>query len=326
MNEKDIEYLDNTNTSPGPGAGRSIDPTRPGPADEDVRSETAAYRIKAECFDWDGSFNAERAYHIICAAIAQPDPEPDYERAWSQAQDRIAKLEAAFAQSAEPDAFGHSIPIGSNMQLYGEPMHLLPREHQDPSKWVSRETMEQAHAAQSDAEPVAWQYRWKPTKTTGWTEWHSIPKEELGKYPNPIYETRALYAAPPRPDAEPPGILHNTVGGFKEIATRDTPGIYDNNPQPRLVEEIHDFDRQLIGFRVYDAQPRPLGPNGKPLPGWYYDEDGVCRPYRPDASAGLIEAAEILETDSHYSGSNASRWLQEAANILRARAAERGRK
>jgi hypothetical protein len=57
-------------------------------------------------------------------------------------------------------------------------------------------------------------------------------------------------------DAEPPGILHNTVGGFKEIVTRDTPTIYDNNPQHRLVEEIFDFDRQLIGFRVYDAADR----------------------------------------------------------------------
>jgi hypothetical protein len=71
MNEKDIEYLRNINTSPGPNAGRSIDQTKPGPADEDVRAETAAYRIKAECFDWDGSFSAERAYHIIRAAIGQ---------------------------------------------------------------------------------------------------------------------------------------------------------------------------------------------------------------------------------------------------------------
>jgi hypothetical protein len=64
---------------------------------------------------------------------------------------------------------------------------------------------------------------------------------------------RSIDATKPRPPAAEPGILHNTVGGFKEIATRDTPGIYDNNPQPRLVEEIFDFDGQLIGFRVYDT-------------------------------------------------------------------------
>jgi hypothetical protein len=31
MNDKDMEYLGNINTSPGPNAGRSIDPTKPEP-------------------------------------------------------------------------------------------------------------------------------------------------------------------------------------------------------------------------------------------------------------------------------------------------------
>jgi hypothetical protein len=40
-------------------------------------------------------------------------------------------------------------------QSDAEPDDPLPREHQDPSKWPTRETVERAHAAQSDAEPTA---------------------------------------------------------------------------------------------------------------------------------------------------------------------------
>jgi hypothetical protein len=330
MNEKDIEYLRNINTSPGPNAGKSIDPTRPGRDDlelpirstvplagpaidaqyesshsqeeehrrqvaeglrspgpdadvtrssgnvfadlglpdadklldeakaqaqsdtrlrclitgnpcgtdtweknssckcancqtwlaqsdaepvawrpnADVRAETAAYRIKAECFDWDGSFSAERAYHIIRAALARSDAEPDYERAWNQAQDRIAKLEAALAQS---DAEPWRCPIG-----------IPPESHNICSAGTCWWCLADRVKAQSNAEL---------------------------------------------------GILHNKEAGFKDVVTRDTAAIYDNDPQPRLVEEIHDFDRELIGFRVYDATPRP------------------------DASAGLIEALEALVID-----------------------------
>jgi hypothetical protein len=304
MNEKDIEYLRNINTSPGPNAGRSIDPMKPqiedapkatpfiptwedpqsdaepvavtaarkrirecaswhdcqqcsndeklisdyestltdaepGPADEDVRAETAAYRIKAECFDWDGSFSAERAYHIICAAIAQPDAEPDYERAWNQAQDRIAKLEAA-----QSDAEPGRCPIG-----------IPPESHNICSAGTCWWCLADRVKAQSNAEP--------------------------------------------------PGLLHNTGGGFKEVVTRDTAAIYDNDPQPRLVEEIFDFDHKLIGFRVYDAPPRP------------------------DASAGLIEAAEIVyakwdklsDSDPKACGD-----MWELYNEIRARAADRSGK
>jgi hypothetical protein len=87
-----------------------------------------------------------------------------------------------------------------------------------------------------------------------------------------------------------------------------------------------DADRPL-GFRTNDV-PNPYAEG--PVPSWYetHDDKDVMpdKWSMPDASAGLIEAAEILETDSHYSGSDASRWLQEAANILRARAADRGGK
>lgn len=64
--------------------------------------------------------------------------------------------------------------------------------------------------AQSDAEPVAWQYR---VKQGGWGGWHdAVPSREeaelcveLGRKASgghlDDYEIRPLYAAPPRPDA-----------------------------------------------------------------------------------------------------------------------------
>jgi hypothetical protein len=38
VTEADIEYLRNINTSPGPNAGRSIDPTKPGPDDDEEQT------------------------------------------------------------------------------------------------------------------------------------------------------------------------------------------------------------------------------------------------------------------------------------------------
>jgi hypothetical protein len=67
-----------------------------------------------------------------------------------------------------------------------------------------------AALAQSDAEPVAWQYR---VKQGGWGGWHdAVPSREeaelcveLGRKASgghlDDYEIRPLYAAPPRPDA-----------------------------------------------------------------------------------------------------------------------------
>jgi hypothetical protein len=153
MNDQDMEYLGNINTSPGPNAGRSIDPK---PGADDLRHEPDPTKV-------------------ICPNCA----------------------------------------------------------HQFTAISV---TDQERLRAQSDVEPVAI---------------NDAKEQALSEVYVKIFEDgRAQF------NAEPVGILHNTEGGFKEIVTRDTPTIYDNNPQPRLVEEIFDFNRQLIGFRVYDAADR----------------------------------------------------------------------
>jgi hypothetical protein len=58
MNEADIEYLRNINTRPGPNAGRSIDPSKPGPDDlephasaKDVATKIASRPALARLID-----------------------------------------------------------------------------------------------------------------------------------------------------------------------------------------------------------------------------------------------------------------------------------
>jgi hypothetical protein len=200
MNEKDMEYLGNIDTSPGPNAGRSIDPTKPGPGD--------AQRKTPE----------EIGFDIACR--------------WGHSQ--CAPVVAAAIQ---------------------EERAALAQFYAGPVAW--REALEQQLF---DLVELARDTRSDKGGEAKWTH----PVSAL------IREFTKRITAPPRPDA---------------------PGHTDLMVRPETLDAF------------MEANPLP-----------------------PDASAGLIEAAEILETDSHYSGSNAARWLQEAAHILRARAADRSGK
>jgi hypothetical protein len=56
---------------------------------------------------------------------------------------------------------------------------------------------------QSDAEPVAWQYRWRIPGSVEWTNWSEISEFAAKRYIECDHnnEVRPLYTAPPRPDA-----------------------------------------------------------------------------------------------------------------------------
>jgi hypothetical protein len=76
---------------------------------------------------------------------------------------------------------GHAVTESNETYL-----RSLPRKHQDPSKWVSRETMERAHAAQSNAEPDDHEH-WlliqteECLKTLGWDGSEDPPREEWAR-------------------------------------------------------------------------------------------------------------------------------------------------
>lgn len=80
ISEADFEILSNINTQPGPNAGRSIDPTKPGPDDtakspepQDVRE--AWYYIKRALAPYmEDKLSA--AFGTIEAALAQSDAQP----------------------------------------------------------------------------------------------------------------------------------------------------------------------------------------------------------------------------------------------------------
>jgi hypothetical protein len=213
-----------------------------------------------------------------------------------------------------------------------------------------------AALAQSDAEPVQ---AFAKAVLHGDDEHKAWLLEAAGAFiaGNPLPAPRGKGAAPPRPDAsaglieaaemaekEAPGwsisdgmiVLQQFARKLRaRAAAKSTPTWTGKGPMPDDVQgwpdrsaptDEADEDKPL-GFRTNDV-PNPYAE--EPVPSWYetHDDKDVMpdKWSMPDASAGLIEAAEILETDSHYSGSDASRWLQEAANILRARAADRGGK
>jgi hypothetical protein len=106
VTEADIEYLRNVNTSPGPNAGRSIDPTKPGP-DEVALAQSDA--ILRRCERWlrhevEATFQEEGGYDLweaVKTALAQSDVEPvawrvkDYGDAWTLCYTR----EEAFAEA-----------------------------------------------------------------------------------------------------------------------------------------------------------------------------------------------------------------------------------
>jgi hypothetical protein len=71
ISDDDLNYLRNINTRPGPNAGKSIDPTRPGPSDKTDKWDREHVKRRAIVQDEKGRFEA-----IDKAALAQSDAEP----------------------------------------------------------------------------------------------------------------------------------------------------------------------------------------------------------------------------------------------------------
>jgi hypothetical protein len=133
------------------------------------------------------------------------DNEPWLVRAGRQAANEIERLAALAQSDEEPDPAkvicpncAHqftAVSVADQERLRAQ-SDALPREHQDPSKWVSREDMERAHAAQSDAGPVAWRVKvYGDSWVLCYTREEAFTEARNGNRIEP------LYTAPPRPDA-----------------------------------------------------------------------------------------------------------------------------
>jgi hypothetical protein len=145
-------------------------------------------------------------------------------------------------------------------------------------------------ASPADAEPVAWQYR----EPDG--EWQMCDAATDIYYRTSKYEMRPLFTAPPRPDASA------EIAELQERCVKTQ----------RLAFQWMERHDKVVGF-IRKNYPSVMMPN-LPFP---------SPVSRPDASAGLIEAAEWLEANQTKFGASWSYCVLLCAKDLRARAAER---
>jgi hypothetical protein len=263
MTQADFDYLRNISTRPGPGAGHSIDPTKPGPDD------------------------------------------------------------------------------------------VLPREHQDPSKWPTRETMERVHAAQSDVkrnieELKAYGWRLPVNAVTFWgasepppdadaepdvrPAWVEPDENEKGKYilciqtPAQVctFDVGPLHFA----DA-----LAKAINGHVKLAlaqsdeplgfrTSDVPDPYKEGPQsnaePVASKRIAELEAECATLASAAQRWQRVARDNR--------NRAELASSRPDASVGLVAASILLDNraDEHKGkNDNIERSYRMAACFLRARAAER---
>jgi hypothetical protein len=110
ITDADLDYLRNINTSPGPNAGRSIDPTKPGPdADraspepQDVREtpeEIARKLAVIELGVSDETFIGKIAA-AIRAALAQSDAELAADARLIEAAESLSTAASRFEEAAD---------------------------------------------------------------------------------------------------------------------------------------------------------------------------------------------------------------------------------
>jgi hypothetical protein len=183
-----------------------------------------------------------------------------------------------------------------------EPQDPLPHEHQDPSKWPTRETVERAHAlTQSNAEPIPL-----------YEDIERILDDESAwiARPNPRVTMRIAIAAfmkaqsvLAQSDAEPVAwqeALEQQLLDLVELA-RDTRS--DKGGEARWTHPIGALTREFA--------------------------KRIAAPPRPDASAGLIEAAvrAAFEEAAQIADSFGDRHAEyEPGDAIRARAADRSGK
>jgi hypothetical protein len=157
----------------------------------------------------------------------------------------------------------------------------LPERLRTDVRDIAADEIERLAAlAQSNAKPVAWQYR---VKQGGWGGWHdAVPSREeaelcveLGRKASgghlDDYEIRPLYAAPPRPDAS---------AGLIEAVAKAICSVRYNDPEKRMpiCEENSDGPPIWTSFTQHAR--------------------AAIEAMHPDASAGLIEAAEWHEQEA----------------------------
>jgi hypothetical protein len=285
MNEKDLEYLSNINTSPGPNAGRSIDPTKPGP-DAD-------------------------------AAIRQEPKMTDEER--RRMVDDLRRRKSSWLE----DVADEIERLAEELQY----QYACDKAQQEEIKRLSA-------LAQSDAEPVAWRYAY-PLYPDEWNlTQDQLTAEERMRKESCVVEP--LYAGPPRPDDADKPL------GFR---TNDVPNPYAEGPQSdarplawhwnsklegwtytsdagpvawqRLAEYISGKSRWITGNEEMAKEAAARGMKVRPL---------YVAPPRPDASAGLIEAAGMADEEAAKTGDLEGWELMKFAKLLRARATDRSGK
>jgi hypothetical protein len=110
ITDADLDYLRNINTSPGPNAGRSIDPTKPGPdADraspepQNVRETPGEIARKLAVIELgvsDETFIGKIAA-AIRAALAQSDAEPAADAGLIEAAESLSTALSRFEEAAD---------------------------------------------------------------------------------------------------------------------------------------------------------------------------------------------------------------------------------
>jgi ATPase subunit of ABC transporter with duplicated ATPase domains len=96
ISDDDLNYLRNINTIPGPNAGKSIDPTKPGPSDKTDKWDREHVKRRAIVQDEKGRFEA-----IDKAAFAQSDAELAADAKLIEAAEWLSTAASRFEEAAD---------------------------------------------------------------------------------------------------------------------------------------------------------------------------------------------------------------------------------
>jgi hypothetical protein len=144
ITEASLQYLRNIKTSP-PGAGRSIDPSKPGP-DDGLRSP-ARTKLEQLCADlrvlksdYDPAEHVhERVGDLALQAAAEIERLAGFEAAYTCLRKHAEELtDQAWRREEEIERLKKQL-VELNMSFSVDP---LPRKHQDPSKRPTYEEVE----------------------------------------------------------------------------------------------------------------------------------------------------------------------------------------
>ncbi len=315
--------LYNTKTSPGPGVGESIDPTKPGPTSPSRQERTAeinADPVRAIAERYEEKL-AERMT-MLEMDIAEREAILDDPRLTPYGIDPVVAQKLSDLR-AELSRLRNEQPKGGDETLTERyerlaPLHvadgaaarapaatspgpefdeLLIRETEGWTRvpnatiqgdsfrrlWeLAKETVDRRAAiAQSDAQPVGWQYRWRTSEASKWSEWtncnelYVVHVEESGTQ---NMEVRPLYttAPPSHPDAQPVG-----TGRLNDILY-----LALDYAQARLEEEIGSGE-------PHSSEPLRAIQKRMVAALEEYDCKKTAPPSHPDAVRDALEEARI---------------------------------